>query len=159
LSTIVAGRILGSGAGKAVDGSSIGLNDSNELEVLEDGISTSKILIGAVTSEKLEFKLYAARLNQAGTNPPAATVIKNTLGGTPVWYRTGAGLHHAYGANLFPANKTIVFVQADGAVHCGAYQSDSPNPNSSVDLNVRDYLTEALVDGASNISILVLVFP
>lgn len=43
IKTIKAGKLLGSGAGKAVDGTTIGLNGSNELEVKDDGITAGKI--------------------------------------------------------------------------------------------------------------------
>lgn len=40
---IKAGKILGAGTGKAVDGTTIGLNGSNELEVKDDGVNAAKI--------------------------------------------------------------------------------------------------------------------
>lgn len=156
--SVSAGDIIGSGPGKAVDGSSIGLNASNELEVKLLGI-VNGMLAGGIPIEKLEFKIFAAILNQAGTNPPAATVIKNTLGVLPIWVRNSTGIYFAYAPNCFPANKTLVFVQSDGQIHCGAHQSDNPNPNTEIDLNVKDYTTDAYQDGWGSVSFLVLVFP
>ena len=43
LLSVVAGKILGTGTGKAVDGSTIGLNGSNELEVKDAGITAAKL--------------------------------------------------------------------------------------------------------------------
>jgi len=40
---VIAGKLLGSGSGKAVDNVGIGLNGSNELQLLDDGITASKI--------------------------------------------------------------------------------------------------------------------
>lgn len=36
---------------------------------------------------------YVALLTQTGTNAPVATVLANTLGGTPVFARSGAGIY------------------------------------------------------------------
>lgn len=43
IKTIKAGKLLGSGTGKVVDGTSVGLNASNELEVKDDGVTAPKI--------------------------------------------------------------------------------------------------------------------
>jgi hypothetical protein len=37
------------------------------------------------------YLVYTALLSQSGTNAPVATVLENTLGGTVVWTRVGAG--------------------------------------------------------------------
>lgn len=57
-------------------------------------------------AEATEPKVYVALLTQSGTDAPVATVLKNTLGGTVVWTRDGAGLYIATLANAFVLNKT-----------------------------------------------------
>jgi hypothetical protein len=73
-------------------------------------IQTSHILNGNVTTAKLEYKEYVAILSQAGTDPPAVTVVKNTLSGTPVWVRGSAGMYHATLTDEFTVSKTAVLV-------------------------------------------------
>lgn len=53
---------------------------------------------------------YVALLTQAGGAAPVATVLANTLGGTVVWSRVGAGQYLATLAGVFTANKTMVIV-------------------------------------------------
>ena len=43
IKTVKAGKILGAGTGKAVDGTTIGLNASNELEVKDAGLTATKL--------------------------------------------------------------------------------------------------------------------
>lgn len=58
----------------------------------------------------LGYLVYTALLTQTGTNAPVATVLQNTLGGTPVWgYDTGGGYTVTL-ANAFTVNKTAVFI-------------------------------------------------
>jgi len=52
-----------------------------------------------------DYKVYTALLSQSGTSAPTATVLENTLGGTVVWTRDGAGIYHATLTGAFPANK------------------------------------------------------
>lgn len=51
---------------------------------------------------------YVALVTQTGTSAPVATVIKNTLGGTVVWSRSGAGSYAATLSGAFPAAKTFI---------------------------------------------------
>jgi hypothetical protein len=55
-------------------------------------------------------KEYVALLTQDNTNAPVATVLKNTLGATPIWTYTGTGTYTAsvITANpLFLTSKTV----------------------------------------------------
>lgn len=71
-------------------------------------------------------KVYIALLTQTGTNAPVATVIKNTLSGTPVWSRTSATDMRATLAGEFIENKTVVFITngANGAFSAGGQRLD-----------------------------------
>lgn len=55
-------------------------------------------------------KYYTALLNQTGTNAPVATVLQNTLTGTPVWTRTGQGEYLCTLAGQFTLNKTLITI-------------------------------------------------
>lgn len=65
---------------------------------------------GAVS---LPYSIYVALLSQAGTDPPVATVLENTLGGTIVWTRTATGSYSATLAGAFTTGKTVVFITGD----------------------------------------------
>lgn len=56
------------------------------------------------------YKVYTALLTQTGTSAPTAVVLENTLGGVPVWTRTGAGIYRCTLASAFTDLKTIAFV-------------------------------------------------
>lgn len=53
-------------------------------------------------------KIYKALLSQSGTNAPVATVLVNTLSGTPVWSYDGVGNYILTLASEFPQNKTFI---------------------------------------------------
>lgn len=53
-------------------------------------------------------KVYKALLNQTGTNAPVATVLVNTLSGTPVWSRSGIGQYRLTLAGEFLQYKVFV---------------------------------------------------
>lgn len=53
------------------------------------------------------YKVYTALLNQSGSNDPVATVLENTLGGTPVWTRSGTGTYICTLTGAFTLNKTF----------------------------------------------------
>lgn len=55
-------------------------------------------------------KIYKALLSQSGTNAPVATVLVNTLSGTPVWSRTGIGAYVLTLVGEFQANKTHIII-------------------------------------------------
>lgn len=53
-------------------------------------------------------KVYKALLTQTGTNAPVATVLVNTLSGTPVWSYVGVGDYELTLASEWTANKTVI---------------------------------------------------
>lgn len=59
------------------------------------------------------YSSYVALLSQAGTDPPVATVLENTLDGTIVWTRTATGSYSATLAGAFITGKTVVFITGD----------------------------------------------
>lgn len=71
--------------------------------------------------------VYIATLTQSSTNAPVATVIRNTLGGTVVWTRNGAGSYRATLSGAFTIGKTIGFTQWDR----------DDNPLIKIGLNIK----------------------
>ena len=68
----------------------------------------------ATTSDiSAPYLVYTALLTQSGTDAPVATVLENTLGGTPVWSRQASGTFRATLTNLFTSNKSTAFVAND----------------------------------------------
>ena len=59
-------------------------------------------------------KIYSVTLSQTSTSAPAATILKNTLGGVPVWARTSAGLYTCTLASAFPTDKVLILLGASG---------------------------------------------
>lgn len=55
-------------------------------------------------------KVYSALVTQSSTTNPVATIMENTLGGTPVWTREGVGYYYLTLANKFTVGKTLVIV-------------------------------------------------
>jgi len=53
-------------------------------------------------------KVYRALLTQTGTDAPVATVLENTLGGTPLFGYTGVGEYTVTLVGGFPANKVAI---------------------------------------------------
>lgn len=54
------------------------------------------------------YKSYVALLTQTSTNAPVATVVSNTLSGTPVWSYTAQGVYTVTLTGAFTANKTVI---------------------------------------------------
>ena len=62
------------------------------------------------TQGQQAIKKYVALLTQTGTNAPVATVLENTLSGTPVWTRLTTGTYRMSLANEFTVGKTMGFI-------------------------------------------------
>jgi hypothetical protein len=54
-------------------------------------------------------KVYNALLNQSALLAPVATIVSNTLDGTPAWAYVSPGQYTLTLANAFPLNKTLIF--------------------------------------------------
>jgi hypothetical protein len=53
-------------------------------------------------------KVYIVKLTQTGTNPPVASIIRNTLGGVPVWTYSSPGVYVATLAGAFDPTANVV---------------------------------------------------
>lgn len=119
-------------------------------------------------------KVYRALLAQSGASAPTATVLENSLGGTVVWTRTGAGVYLATLTGAFAARMPFVkfshIVQNDTAlitfvypdsnqlpngveVHTGTYYIDNTDPDVAI---LASQFTDGLID---NLWIEILVHP
>lgn len=54
------------------------------------------------------YKVYTALLTQTGTDAPVATVLENTLGGTPVWSYSAVGDYTLTATGLLTSAKTTL---------------------------------------------------
>jgi hypothetical protein len=136
LKQVKAGKILGSGTGKAVDASTIGLNGSNELEVKDDAITSpklshdntrTKILLTFATDPTTGFGVLGGVVtdNTKGAPMPRAGCITAVSGctaaGTVTTATTAYSLvsngHFAVGAKITVVDdKTgIVFPRINGS--------------------------------------------
>lgn len=105
------------------------------------------------------YKVYVALLLQAGTDAPTATVLENTLGGSVVWSRSGAGDYRGTLVGAFVANKTLCLTTHDpqnsgntGIVSCARLSDDAVILTNFVPTE------PALLDGAA-CSIEIRVYP
>jgi len=62
----------------------------------------------AIADLGLAPKVYKALLTQTGTSAPVATVLVNTLSGTPVWSRSSAGTYVLTLASEWQTNKVFM---------------------------------------------------
>ena len=76
-------------------------------------------------------KTYVARLTQASTAAPVATVLVNTLGDTVAWARSDVGRYTATLASVFTANKTTVNVKCATTAE-GPSRADFQHTSTSV---------------------------
>jgi len=96
----------------AIDTNKIVDNAVASTKLNTNAVTTVKILDANVTTAKLEYKEYVALISQASTANPSATVVKNTLSGTPTWTRSAAGSYLCTLTGQFTVNKTVVILQA-----------------------------------------------
>lgn len=110
-------------------------------------------------AEATEPKVYVASLTQSGTNAPVATVLKNTLGGTVVWTRDGAGFYIGILSGAFPLNKVFLTgnVSSDDNSVFRWMPPYSYVSDSEIYIIVHD-ITDTRTDN-NNISIKIEVYP
>ena len=78
-----------------------------------DGTTVSEkagATVSSIGGGSLGYKIYSALLTQTGTNAPVATVLENTLSGTPVWSRFGTGDYRLTLTSEFTLNKTVILI-------------------------------------------------
>ena len=95
------------------------------------------------------YKVYTALLTQAGVvNPPVATIMQNTTGGTIAWTRTGLGAYTATIADsFFTLNKTMVFINGGSATATANIEWASPTTTTvTIDTSFDSLLTAASIE-------------
>lgn len=92
------------------------LKTKDDAGVVEALATTDTVQDALDAQAATEPKVYVALLTQDGTDAPVAIVLKNTLGGVPVWTRGGVGSYKATLANTFTLNKTFSVFTIGGSV-------------------------------------------
>lgn len=139
-----------------------GTNVINSTTVTGGNFSTNAsgnaVITGQLTVTNINgVKVYRALLTQVGENDPSATVLENTLGGTPLWSYSAEGTYSATLAGAFPVNK--VFCRAGGsAFHVDVLFSLYRSDNDSLTLGDR-YLGEPTDGMLLNTPVEILVYP
>lgn len=76
----------------------------NLQRVVNNLLETIGFVDGALPDSR-PYKVYSALLTQSGTDAPVATVLENTLGGTPVFSYVGVGEYRLTLTGAFPQLK------------------------------------------------------
>ena len=115
-----------------------------------------------VTGEELfGYKKYVALISQTGTNAPTATVLENSLGGTPTFSYITIGNYDLTLTSAFPASKTwVVGGSADISAGGGDFATldIKRSTDNIIKLRTYDNFTPAN-DMLVNTSIEIRVYP
>jgi len=88
-----------------------------QISGLQDGSNPTDAVNKSQLDATRPYKVYTALITQTGTADPTAEVLENTLGGVPLWERTGVGNYTATLVGVFTLDKTIVFVTGGNTVN------------------------------------------
>lgn len=127
--------------------------EANDLLIGTKVINTGTIInptktfrIQEVVDAALGYKVYTALLTQTGANPPVATVLKNTTGGTIAFTYDNVGVYRAVitGAN-FTTNKTAVMITTglSGVAPNPADRQLVPTVTSNTEVTLTNVETDA----------------
>ena len=140
--------ILGSSGVTILGGlSNVTLINSNDVEVTE---SNTSYVNGVQVSTSVP-KVYKALLTQTGTNAPVATVLVNTLSGTPVWSRNSIGTYRLTLANEFPDQKVTLPYYDLGV-------NKNPISDDTVDLGYYMFYAQSGTQNELNLDVLNTAF-
>jgi len=89
-------------------------NSSGDISALDVRTCLNDIIDSASYGGK---KVYKALLTQTGTDAPVATVLENTLSGTPVWSYVGVGDYNLTLAGEWTSQKTGVIPPQGGTLN------------------------------------------
>jgi len=125
----------------ATDGASM------SLQVVSD---TKWLAVESTSAGPSPYKVYTALLTQTGTNAPVATVLENTLGGTPVWTRVAPGEYIGTLSNSFTSNKTFSFIAPNnGSLSSFQLYTGSTDQIDLTTFDSTSTLSDDLLDGTS----------
>ena len=83
--------------------------DSSNFATVNRGRKADSSRIANTANNVKGIKVYRAFLSQSGAdNPPTATIVENTLGGTVVFFYGSTGHYQASLVSAFPADKTCL---------------------------------------------------
>jgi len=102
-------------------------------------------LFGLTGGGGASYTVYRCTLKQTGTNAPVATVIENTLSGTPVWSRTFNGDYTLTLAGEFPDENKVVILTPTSAGTLSGLSRDIYAASNYADVNAV-YLQTAWID-------------
>lgn len=137
---------------------------ANSVDVFAGKTGVWSLVEASVPPSSVGVKVYTALLTQTGTAAPVATVLENTLGGTPVWTRGGNGTFTITLSGAFPVDKTVTFLtvhnnDADGRIVQQMNYAGAPNANAR-GFVIANASTNAAADGLAALScIRILVYP
>jgi hypothetical protein len=91
-------------------------------------IPTEQQFVDLIDSTYRGYKVYTALLTQSGTDAPVATVLENTLGYEPVFYRINTGSYRVDPtapliAPTFNPSKVVMFIGHNTTSNAGNYNS------------------------------------
>ncbi|MBP6538766.1 MAG: hypothetical protein KA234_00415 [Saprospiraceae bacterium] len=134
-------------------------------QILPAGGSARAVLIKSSGTDydvewSTEPKIYAAIVTeQSGTDAPAVTVLKNTLGGEIVWSYHAIGQYKGTLVGAFPQNKTVVLHNVPFSGFADEiFISVTRTNNDEIGITVRD-VAFLEVNGLANLSIKIEVYP
>lgn len=107
--------------------------------------------VGGFGAAVVQYKEFIALFSQAGLTDPEVTVLKNTLGGEPVWTRDSAGVYVGTLAGAFPAGRTVSpnkFQVLSPPTSGDLAMSVSVATEDSVSVETTTYSTGDFIDGA-----------
>jgi hypothetical protein len=117
------------------------------------------LLADALPSPDPGYKIYRALITQSGTDAPVATILENTLGGVPVWTRTGVGRYTLTLSGGFIIGKTFPFSQSDTDNSAALYLTSGQDNNDSIVYFAADGLNVQTDLGGGLSPVEILVYP
>ena len=85
-----------------------GYQDLGAYALLKNVMENGNLIAEDVST--LPYKVYSALLTQTSNNNPVVTILQNTLGVEPTWYRIDAGTYYAESYGTWKTNKTTLTV-------------------------------------------------
>jgi hypothetical protein len=142
----------------------LGAGTANSIDVFPGLTGVWSLVTSSAPAGNVAVKTYKALITQSGTDAPVATVLENSLGGTPVWARSNAGTYTITLNGAFTVGKTLIFTtlhanNSEGRILVDLNYSGSPNANTR-GFVIQNATTNTNADTlAANSCIEILVYP
>lgn len=147
-----------------LSGATTPLTGTEELAIVQGGSTVKATAQDVADLAGAPYLVYTALLTQSGTSAPVATVLQNTLGGTPVWSRNTTGTYTITLAGAFPVGKTVCFLtvnnnDANGRIVVDINYAGAPNANAR-GFVIQNATTNTNADGLAALSCIeIRVYP